>query len=191
MSPELDPRVERSRRVIAEAAIAEMAEVGYGAMTIEGVAKRAGVSKATIYRQWSGKLELIEAALEALKAEMTFDVDAPPRTQITDLLAWLAGYIGDAENPSAACVPAMVSAAQYDPAVREFHHRFSGSRRQILVDIVTAGQQAGDFRADLDPVLCAELLVGPIFYRRLMTAEPYPVDRVDALVDAVLGPAPG
>ena len=46
----LDPRIVRSRRVILEATIDELAEAGYGAMTIESVAKRAGVGKATIYR---------------------------------------------------------------------------------------------------------------------------------------------
>src|SRR4029450_13783209 len=55
---EVDPRVERSRRVILEATLGELGEVGYGTLTIEAVAARAGVGKSTIYRHWPGKLEL-------------------------------------------------------------------------------------------------------------------------------------
>ena len=62
-----DPRIERSRRVILEAALAELGEVGYGALTIESVAARAGVGKSTIYRHWSGKLNLVEDAFRTLK----------------------------------------------------------------------------------------------------------------------------
>jgi TetR/AcrR family transcriptional regulator of autoinduction and epiphytic fitness len=188
MSPELDPRIERSRRLIAEATIAEMADVGYGAMTVEAIAKRAGVSKATIYRQWPGKLAIVESALDELKSDMRIDETASPRSRLTQLLTWLATYIGDLDNPSSACVPAMVSAAQYDPAVREFHHRFSADRRQVLIGIIEDGRRTGDFDTDLDPALTAELLVGPIFYRRFMTPTPFPADEIEAVVDAVLGP---
>jgi AcrR family transcriptional regulator len=65
---ELDPRVERSRRVILGAVLDELGEVGYGALTIEAVAARAGVGKSTIYRHWPGKLELVEDAFRTLKA---------------------------------------------------------------------------------------------------------------------------
>ena len=81
----------------------------------------------------------------------------------------------------------MVSAAQYDPAVREFHHRVSADRRQVLIGIIEDGRRTGDFDTDLDPALTAELLVGPIFYRRLMTAAPFPVAEVPKLIVAVLG----
>ncbi len=189
MSPDLDPRIERSRRVIADATMAEMAEVGYGSMTIEGVAKRAGVSKATIYRQWKNKLDLVAGALDLVKDGMQLDESAPPRVRLTELLTWLADYLGDDDNPTAACMPMLVSAAQYDLAVRAFLHRFSGERRQVLIDIIVDGQRRGDFAADLDPDLTAELLVGPLFYRRLMSGEVFPSDGVPALIDAVVGPA--
>jgi TetR/AcrR family transcriptional regulator, regulator of autoinduction and epiphytic fitness len=184
---ELDPRIERSRRVISEAVIAEMAEAGYGAMTVEAVAKRAGVSKATIYRQWSGKLGMIEAALDLLKDDMVLDQSAPPRERLTQLLTWLATHLGDPSNPVARCVPALVSASEYDAAVREFHHRFSAARRQVLIDILVEGQVAGEFAASLDTRLTSELLVGPVFYRRLMTGTPFPPSDVPKVVEAVLG----
>src|SRR5256885_1383400 len=64
-----DPRIERSRRVILEAALEELGQAGYGALTIESVAARAGVGKSTIYRHWPGKLALVEDAFRTLKAQ--------------------------------------------------------------------------------------------------------------------------
>jgi TetR/AcrR family transcriptional regulator of autoinduction and epiphytic fitness len=187
VSAELDPRIERSRRVIQDAVIAEMAVVGYGAMTVEAVAKRAGVSKATIYRQWKNKLEIVESALEAMSDDIVVDDSLPPKEQLTQLLTWLAHYLADADSQSSACLPALVSAAQYDDDVRAFHHRFSQQRRQVLVGMVRAAQADGDVDPSLDPDRTTEFLIGPLFYRRLMTAEPFPPADVPALVATILG----
>jgi TetR/AcrR family transcriptional regulator of autoinduction and epiphytic fitness len=65
----VDPRVERSRRVVREAALAELVESGYGAFAIDAVASRCGVARSTIYRHWSGKLALITDALETLNRQ--------------------------------------------------------------------------------------------------------------------------
>lgn len=186
-SAAVDPRIERSRRVIQEAVIAEMGEVGYGAMTIEAVAKRAGVSKATIYRQWSNKLEVVAAALQMFKDDIPLADTDSAVDRLTALLTWLATYLADANDPASACVPAMVSAAQYDPAVRTILHEFSGGRRQLLLDTVIDGQRRGEIDGRLDADLTVDLLVGPLFYRRLMTDDPFPVSAVTQLVETVLG----
>ncbi len=184
---DLDPRVERSRRVIQEAVIAEMAEVGYGAMTVEGIAKRAGVSKATIYRQWKSKLEIVESSLRRIKDDMGLDESLPPRQRLVDMLTWLAAYLADEENPSSACMPALVSAAHYDDDVRDFHHSYSLERRTVLLGILRDGQETGEIDPSLDPQLTGDLLVGPLFYRRMMSATPFPPSEVPTLVDTVLG----
>src|SRR5436305_7312975 len=85
-----DPRIERSRRVILEAALEELGVVGYGALTIEAVAARAGVGKSTIYRYWSGKLALVEDAFRTLKAEVHIPADGPIRERITVYLEEVA-----------------------------------------------------------------------------------------------------
>ncbi len=185
----LDPRVERSRRLICEAALAELGEVGYGAMTIESIAKRAGVGKATVYRHWSGKLDLVESALELLVADMDVPAEGTVRERVTGLLAWLAGYLQD--STLSVCMPAMVSAAQYDESVRDFHYRFSIERKQVMVDLLSEGVASGELPTDADVALLTEALVGPLFYRRLMTGDAYPPERVGAIVDLVLGPEPG
>lgn len=186
----LDPRVERSQRLICAAAIDEMADVGYGAMTIESIAKRAGVGKATVYRHWDGKLALVESALELLPVDMVVPVDGSVRERLIAVLTTLATYLADADSSGSACLPALVSAAQYDDSVREFHHRFSAERRQVLIDLVEEGLANGEIsRSGDDARLIAELLVGPLFYRRMLTPDPFPVDGVESIVDVVLGRA--
>ena len=179
-----DPRVERSRRVICVAAIEELADVGYGAMTIESIAKRAGVGKATVYRHWEGKLDLVESALTMLKDDMVIPDDGTVRERLTHVLRFLAHYLSDGSGLSA-CIPALVSASQYDESVRDFHHRYSGERRQLIVDLVQEGIDTGEIVSSDDAQLLAETIVGPIFYRRLMTAEPFDPDRVGEIVDLI------
>ncbi|RLE22755.1 MAG: TetR family transcriptional regulator [Actinobacteria bacterium] len=180
-----DPRIERSRKVILEATVDELAEVGYGALTIESVAKRAGVGKATIYRQWRGKVDLVESVLEMIRVDVVVPAEGTVRERVTGLLQGLAFYLSDSRASS--CMPTMVSAAHYDDAVGDFQFRFATERRQILVDLLSEGVATGELDSDIDPGLTAEILAGPLFYRRLMTNEPFPAVDVPKLVEAVLG----
>ena len=173
---ECDPRVERSRRVIAEATLAELGEVGYGAMTIESIARRAKVGKATIYRHWQGKLDLVESALDLLRDEMVVPENGRTvRERVTALLEGLADHLRD--STLSTCMPALVSAAQYDESVRDFHYRFTNARRRVLIDLLDEGVSTGELPADLDTELTAVTLVGPLFYHRLMTPTPLPPAR--------------
>lgn len=183
-----DPRVERSRRLICEAAIAELSEVGYGAMSVESIARRAGVGKATVYRHWNGKLDLVASALEQTKDEMELPVTETVRERIVLLIRWVATYLADVERSGA--LPALISASVYDESVRDFHHRFSSERRRVLVGLLDEGVAAGEFDlGGADHVLVAETLVGPLFYERMNTPSPFDPARVTEVVDLVLGPA--
>jgi TetR/AcrR family transcriptional regulator, regulator of autoinduction and epiphytic fitness len=182
----VDPRVERSRRVILQAALGELGEVGYGAFTIESVAARAGVGKSTIYRHWPGKLALIADAFQTLNVQPAAPEEGgSPRERITRLLHHLAE--GTVDSPLSACIPALIDAAERDPEVRRFHHAYNAARRQRLINVIAEGVAAGDFPAGLDPEIAALALIGPIFYRRLMTDTPFEPARVDELMETVLG----
>jgi AcrR family transcriptional regulator len=184
---EVDPRVERSRRVILEATLDELGEIGYGAMTIESVARRAGVGKATIYRHWQGKLDLLGDALETMKRPVPPPTEGSARERIVALLEALVDTLG--ESRWSRCMPALIDAAARDETVQRFHRQFVVARRQVMVGLIVEGMEAGELAADLDPVLTSELLAGPIFYRRLMTGEPFPPSLARKIVDLVL-PSP-
>ena len=185
---DLDPRVERSRRVILEAALEELGEEGYGAFSIEGVAARAGVGKATIYRHWGGKLDLVEDAFRTLKAEATVPTEGTFRERVIGYLEQVAALV--AESTYSACMPALISAAERDPTVRDFHNRFTAERRATLVELLRSGVEAGDLPASADPELLSDALVGPILLRRLMTPAPCNPKLAAHLVDQVLPPPP-
>lgn len=182
----LDPRIERSRRVIREAALREFAEYGYRGFTIESVAARAGVGRSTVYRHWEDKLALIADALETLNEQPAPDpTHANPRERVEILLRHLADVLSD--SPFASCVPALIEAAEHEATVRDFHHSYSARRRQTLVNSIAAGVESGDFPAGLDPELAALALAGALFYRRLMTGEALDRGLVPELVETVLG----
>jgi TetR/AcrR family transcriptional regulator of autoinduction and epiphytic fitness len=182
----IDPRVERSRMVILRAAVDELAERGYGAFTIESVAARAGVAKSTIYRHWRDKLALIADGFETFHEQMVPSLeDAEPRERVERLVRHVAEVVVD--STFSRCIPALIEGAERDPRVREFHHRYSAERRQGLIDVIAEGVARGAFPADLDPELAALALLGPIFYRRLMSGQPFAPEQAGALVDTVLG----
>lgn len=183
---ELDPRVERSRRVILDATLAELAEEGYGSLTIEGVARRANVGKATVYRHWDGKLALVTDAIALLK-----QLPQPPDTddhwdRIAGLVRVLADHV--ANSRYAACIPAMIEASLIDDDIRDYHIRSSAERLAYGARLLDDARVAGHLPGDTDTERLTELLVAPIFFRKLMAAEPFPVGEVDAHVATVLGP---
>jgi TetR/AcrR family transcriptional regulator, regulator of autoinduction and epiphytic fitness len=179
-----DPRIERSRRVILEAALEELGVVGYGALTIESVAARAGVGKSTIYRHWPGKLALVEDAFRTLKAQALMPEAGTVRDRVIAFLEQIAGLV--VESTYSACMPALIEAAERDPQVRQFHCAFSTERLAVLVDVLREGIVAGELPPGTDPELLADALIGPIVMRRLMFYEPFDPKLVPALVDQVL-----
>jgi TetR/AcrR family transcriptional regulator, regulator of autoinduction and epiphytic fitness len=181
----LDPRVERSRMVILSAAVDELAHVGYGRVTIESIAARAGVGKSTIYRHWPDKLALIADAFESFHEQMVPDLgDLPARDAVALLLRHVAEVVVD--SPFSRCIPALIEGAERDPRVREFHHRYGAERRQAIIDLIVRGIERGEIRSDTDPELATTTLLGAVFYRRLMTDRPLEPARTAELVELVL-----
>ncbi len=182
----LDPRVERSRQVILQAALDELGEGGYGMFRIESVAARAGVGKSTIYRHWPDKLALIADAFETFHAQMVPSTETgSPRERIQSLVHHVAEVFVD--STFSICIPALIEGAERDARLRRFHHQYAAERRQSLTDVIAEGVAAGDFRAQLDPELAVLALLGPIVYCRLMSGHPFEPERAADLVDTVLG----
>jgi TetR/AcrR family transcriptional regulator of autoinduction and epiphytic fitness len=181
---DLDPRVERSRRVILAAALQLLAEAGYGGLTVEAVAARAGAGKSTIYRHWAGKAELVEDAIRTLRADYHVPVEGTVRERVANLLGQVAGNLADSTWSS--CLPAIIDAAERDPEVLDIHRRFAAERRQVLVDLLAEGVAGGELPGGLDLDLAADCLVGPLMVRRLLLHEPFDPAAVGALVDQVL-----
>jgi TetR/AcrR family transcriptional regulator of autoinduction and epiphytic fitness len=185
-SAEPDPRVERSRRVILEAVLDELGEVGYGTLTIEGVATRARVGKSTIYRHWPSKLELVEDAFRTLKAPVTVPSEGTLRSRLIAVIEQVARVVE--QSTYSACMPALIDAAERDPNVRAFHNRFSAERRAGLVGLLRDATASGELPATTDPEILADALVGPILLRRLMLGQTVGTEIATQIVDQLLPP---
>jgi TetR/AcrR family transcriptional regulator, regulator of autoinduction and epiphytic fitness len=184
----IDPRVERSRQVILQAALDELGDVGYGTFRIESVAARAGVGKSTIYRHWPDKVALIADAFETFHVQMVPSTESgSPRERIESLVRHVAEVYVD--STFSVCIPALIEGAERDGRLRRFHHTYSADRRQSLIDVIAEAVAAGDVPAHLDPEMAALALLGPIIYCRLMSPEPFDPERAGDLVETVLGPS--
>jgi TetR/AcrR family transcriptional regulator of autoinduction and epiphytic fitness len=180
-----DPRVGRSRRVIRQAVLEELAEVGYGALTIEAVARRAGVGKSTIYRHWPNRVALIADAFENAHHEMVPGLDAGSARE--RLVRLVRHVISVAADPLySRCIPALIEGAERDSRLRTFHHRYSEVRRMELMAVITDGLRSGEFGYAFDAETAASTLLGVIFYRRLMTPEPFAPEAAEAVVATVI-----
>ena len=150
------------------------------------MAARAGVGKSTIYRLWPDKLSLIIDAFETLHLEGSPDMSSgTPRDKLERIMRHVAEVVVD--SPFAVCLPALIDGAERDPALRRFHHDFQSAVRQPLIGLIAAGIASGDFPSYLDAELAALALLGAIFFRRLMTAEPFDPAQAGALINTVMG----
>jgi AcrR family transcriptional regulator len=184
------PRSEASRQAILAAALALATEVGYAALTIEGVAARAGTGKQTIYRWWPSKADvLLEAG--AAKAELHVPV-TDHGSYRADLRAFLeASYVMGNHPQFADLLRALMAEAQLDA---EFGMRFRAAflerRRDALAVIIDRARDRGDLPGRPAPATIADIVFGTIWYRLLATRRPLDAGLAGDLLD-VLAPAPG
>lgn len=181
----MDPRIERTRRVVRQAVLDELGEAGYGSFTIESVAARAGVGKSTIYRHWPDKVALIADAFEASHETMVPDTQTGTARERTERLVRHVAEVA-VDSTFSRCIPALIEGAARDPRLRDFHHRYSAARRQSLATVIEEGIADGEFAADTDVELAVTALLGAIFYGRLMAAESFQPGRAGDLVNALL-----
>src|SRR5262245_17541614 len=166
-----DPRIERTRRVVLEAAITLLSEGGYMRGTLGAVAAASGVAKSTIYRHWPNRSALINDAFHELKPPVPLPVGGDVRSRVTVLLEHLARLL--VSSTWSSCLPALIDAAERDPEARELHDGLARSGRQVIVDLLAEGVRTGELPADTDVGLLAEAMAGAIVLRRLMSTEPF------------------
>ena len=177
------PRSEEAHQAILDATLALLAEVGFSALTVEGVAGRAGVGKATIYRRWPSKLPLV---IEAFGGLPSFE-DADLGSLAADLKAMLRSYLElFNKTPLAAVLPALASERAHDPALAELFDPVLRQRRSPLTRALERAVARGEVPADLDLDLAADLIVGPIAVRLFFTGRKVTTRMVDPMVDLAL-----
>lgn len=179
------PRSEEAHVAILVAAVALTREIGYDAVTMDGIAARAGVGKTTVYRRWSSKELLVTEAIGRIVR--SFPV---PRTGSLegDLLQLMLQAIAMYRDPaSLALLSGLVAAmARSTPIAEAVRRGFVASWREAVRSVLTRGVARGDLRADTDVELALDLLGGPPFYRFLITGTAIDERLARALVATLL-----
>ncbi|MEU3461168.1 TetR/AcrR family transcriptional regulator [Streptomyces sp. NPDC006733] len=179
-------RSEQARQAVLEAADDLLVEKGFAGVTIEGIAARAGVAKQTVYRWWKTKTDILldaflQDAAEALTPPDHGNLAADLRAHLHHLALFLTG------SDAGAVFTALIGHAQHDPAFAAALRSgyLDEQRRRDLLPLERAVERR-QLAAGLD--LAAELdqLVGPIYHRVLVTAEPVDQAFTDRLVEAFL-----
>ncbi|MCA9511791.1 MAG: TetR/AcrR family transcriptional regulator [Myxococcota bacterium] len=156
------PRSEEAHRAILSATLELLVEVGFSALTIEGVAQRAGVGKATIYRRWSSKLPLVIEAYGLLP--QLEDVDTGH--VVTDLEEMLRNYLRLlTSTPLRGVIPSIAGERAHNEELSELFDPIVRERRRPLIAVLRRAVARGELPADVDLDLAADLLVGPITTR--------------------------
>ncbi|MGK5558486.1 TetR/AcrR family transcriptional regulator [Actinomadura kijaniata] len=181
--PEATPRrTARSRDAILRAALDLCAEQGYATVTMEAIAARARVGKPTVYRWWPGKNAVL---LDALQESWAESVVPLPDTGdiITDLRNWLHRFVDTLNDPRLRpIIVGLLGAAQHDPALKtaireRFHVPFRAANQVRLV----AAQETGRLPR-VAPELLEDSLVAPLWYRLLVSDEPFGHADADAVL---------
>lgn len=178
-------RSEEARAAVLEAADDILAERGFAGVTIEGIAARAGVAKQTIYRWWPSKTDILfEALAEDAAAHFTArgdDLGSDLRHHLRQLAVFLTS------TDAGAVCRALAGQAQHDPDVAaRFRDEFVAPQRDRDRAPFDRARIRGDLPGNTDIDLAVDQLVGPVYYRALVTGQSVPRDFTDALVAGFL-----
>jgi AcrR family transcriptional regulator len=162
------PRSEASHHAIIQATLELLIEVGYGALTMDAVRDRAGVGKATIYRRWSSKEELVRDTIVFLHEEF----ETPDTGSLRGDYAALAMAVRASASRAGAAtlMPRLLGESVHDPELFAiFRAHLVEPRRAALRSVLERAVARGEIRAGIDPELMVDLFAGPAVYRLLIT----------------------
>jgi AcrR family transcriptional regulator len=183
------PRDERADRAILDAAIDLLAEVGPTGLSVEEVAARAGVSKATIYRRFPTKDDMVVASLSCLSVNVPDSVPAGPVQErlVALMRLWWETY---AVSPNGTVFHRVLAHAKSNPRLFEaFYDEVIEPRRELFRTVLRDAVATGELRADADLELIITMIIGTSVYTnqtRSAGRDPSPGCGPSQLVDAVL-----
>lgn len=159
------PRSNRAHRAILDATQALLVEDGFSGLRLEHVATRAGVGKATIYRRWGSREELVlELLIELAGPHIPVAETGDTREEL--LAAVLNPLRALTETSFGPVIRSMLSEITVDPRLGDrFRQTVIEARRSEVAKIMARGIARGDLRPEADVDIATELLVGPVYFR--------------------------
>ncbi|ABK71695.1 TetR/AcrR family transcriptional regulator [Mycolicibacterium smegmatis] len=179
------PQEARVTTVILDAVLSELAEHGFGSMTVDGVAKRAGAGKGAIYRRWPSKIEMTAAAMRTL----ALPEGAAPDTgslygDVLALLADVNRWIGDERMRR--LYPDLLAEAQRNPVLAEALMDTVGTpRRARARDILDRAATRGELAPGADSELLVDAMGALVFWRLIALFRPVTSEYLDRVARAI------
>jgi len=182
-----NPQVQRTHRVMIDAAGELLGEGGPGAVTHLRVAEKAGVARATVYRHWPDRADIL---LDLLRGDLELRLAPPPQDlpltdRVTILLRKLAASLN---GDSGRTLTAMIGLAEWDDDVFAALERMRAFGPTLLRGILAAGLDDGSLNTGADIDLLMDVLIGPLFLQRLLNHAEITDAYVDRLVNETLAP---
>ncbi len=179
------PRSVDAHRRILDATLAICAIEGFRDLTIESVARTAGVGKSTIYRHWRSKKELIQEAIARESLNLGRNVDSGDLEK--DLRTFIANLVVLLSSPAGHAIANLVGEAQANPAVATLvAATWDVHRRGALVTLLEAHRSELEIRSTIDPERVSEAVFGSLFMRRIIMGASLGEADVNAVSDLVL-----
>ena len=181
------PRSAGLDAAIVTAAIELLGEVGMVGLSMDLLAQRARVGKATIYRRWSSKeqlvIDVLRASVDTLPAPATGSVAEDLRAYTRAMAERFGG------GRMSDVLPHLIEASCYDEQLRESLDDFTRRRQASLRAILRRGVASGELPKKYDIDLVVDVVMGSFLYRRLMSGETLDTKFADRLVAFVLSSA--
>jgi AcrR family transcriptional regulator len=180
------PRSEARRAAILAAAGDLMLEGGLRAATMEAIAARAGVGKATVYKWWPSRGAV---ALEGFMLRAADSWSLPEGASAPEALRILAVAAVRlfTHSPAGPLMRALAADAQSDPEIAQaLREQWLGPRRAVAAEIIREGIARGELRADLDVAAALDLVFAPVYYRLLFSHEVLDEAFAERCIDYVL-----
>lgn len=191
-APSARPRIEGDReQEIFEAALAVLGEVGYDRLTMDAVATAAKASKATLYRRWDGKSDLVVDALVHHKRHQP-PADVDTGTLRGDLLAAFCGMGGALAPEQLSMFASVITAMHRDPDLaHEFRTRVIGPKAAVTRAVFERAVERGEISPDVDLDLLVPALPGIVLHRALVLGDRPDADLVERVIDQIVLPVAG
>ncbi len=181
------PRSEQAQEAILRSVIELLEEVGFQDLSIEAVAERAKVSKATVYRWWPNKAALIADAFHSTAVEQLHFSDTG--SVLKDMSSQMSRLIKVFRSQRGKLVSALIAGGQSDPdLIKAFRERFLLPRRHEAYQTLRRAVDRGELPGKLDFDLLLDALYGPIYMRFLIGHDSLTSDFAEELCDLVLKP---
>lgn len=179
-----NPRISRTRSRALEATLELAGERGLHACTFDAISERSGIARSTLYRHWNNHSELV---MDALKSQETERIASDTGNLRDDMLSAMLGLTYALENTTwGTILPQMVGVASTDPDMRAIQKQYVKNHQDLDIQSIERAKERGEIAESIDSSHAAMLFSAPIFYRHLVSYQPFDAKWVTAHIDRVM-----